>query len=57
MEMSEIYRYSLGTNIEGVGRFIYDNWNDLYPRKKRNQNILMELKFSQGTEYDCYAGT
>ena len=27
MEISEIHGYLLGTRIEGVGKFIFENWN------------------------------
>ena len=44
-------------NQEGVGRFIFYNWNDLVPWKTRNQKILMAWNFAQILEAGGYEGT
>ena len=57
MEKSEIHGDPLGTNKEGLYRFILENWNDLAPWKTKNQNILMVKKFAQRLETDGCAVT
>ena len=57
MERSQIYGDNIETKIQGVGIFIFKNYNGLYPWKARNKKILMMQNISRRLEDDDYAGT